>query len=472
LFVPLLRQLQLISAVAVLAMAPLIFHFSTEGTWNFARQREEAAYSGRFYMAQAEAMTQGRLDVNRHDIEAECWERAGGPPLPPENCHGYFGLTPSIVRLPFLPILWRLGSALTPLYIGIALLLSYFAALRLLARSIIDFADPETRRSWLLGYFIVGAIALGPGGSLLFLSRPAVYEEAAAWGVAFFLLALDRVWSWHRTQRTRSLWFGVIFAIASANARPTTVSACMALGVVVGVLGLGRPRPRVFAAAICLSLLPLATAAGVFWLKLRSPFPDLVLNEQVPETPRWEAILSRTGGATRGLQFAPTELVTYFRPDGVFWQHKWPYANFAFPHKDILWLPPLRQGSAYVERMSTLTTTMPMPWIVNVWALVCLGGAAKRWASFPRTERLFAAGLFASAAAMIVLTVTTTTLANRYISDFFPMAVVGLAIGHRAILPTLGRRPLLGMLATVVAILLVAWSVIVTFLLTTRIVFF
>jgi hypothetical protein len=137
-----------------------------------------------------------------------------------------------------------------------------------------------------------------------------------------------------------------------------------------------------------------------------------------------------------------------------------------------LWLPPLRQGAAYVERMSTLTTTMPMPWIVNVWALVCLGGAAKRWASFPRTERIFAGGLFASAAAMIVLTVTTTTLANRYMSDFFPMAVVGLAIGHRAILPTLGRRPLLRMLATVVAILLVAWSVIVTFLLTTRIVFF
>jgi hypothetical protein len=451
-------------------MAPLIFHFSTEGTWNFARQREEAAYSARFYMAQAEAMTHGRLDVNRHEIEGECWERAAGPPLPPENCHGYFGLTPSLVRLPFLPILSRLGSALTPLYIGIALLLSYFAALRLLARSIIDFADPETRRSWLLGYFIVGAIALGPGGSLLFLSRPAVYEEAAAWGVAFFLLALDRVWSWHRTHNTRSLWFAVIFAIASANARPTTVTACMALGVLVGVLGLGRPR--VFAAAVCLSLVPLATAAGVFWLKLRSPFPDLVLNEQVPETPRWDVILSRTGGATRGLQFAPTELVTYFRPDGVFWQHEWPYANFGFPHKDILWLPPLRRHAAYVERMSTLTTTMPMPWIVNVWALVCLGGTAKRWASFPQTERIFAAGLFASAAAMIVLTVTTVALTNRYLSDFFPMAVVGLAIGHRAILPTLGRHPFLGVLATVVAILLVAWSVIVTFLLTTRIVFF
>ena len=103
--------------------------------------------------------------------------------------------------------------------------------------------------------------------------------------------------------------------------------------------------------------------------------------------------------------------------------------------------------------------------------MVCLGGRAKRWASFPRAERIFAAGLFASAAAMVVLTVTTVALTNRYLSDFFPLAVVGLAIGHRAILPTLGRHPLLGALATAVAILLVAWSVIVTFLLTTRVVF-
>ena len=226
-------QLRTISWIALLVMIPVVLFFTTEGTWNLRKQRVEGGYSGRFFMAQAEAMTYGRLNVERNEIQGECFDRYF-------RCYGYMGLTPSLLRLPFLGVLHRLGSALTPLYLGVAVLLSYWGALQLLMGSLVEAADPERPRALVLGYAAAAALALGPGSTLLFLTRPAVFEEAAAWGVAFFLLALGRVWVWYRSQDSRTLILAVLFAILSANARPTAAPACGVLGLLVA--GLWRCR--------------------------------------------------------------------------------------------------------------------------------------------------------------------------------------------------------------------------------------
>jgi hypothetical protein len=242
-------------------------------------------------------------------------------------------------------------------------------------------------------------------------------------------------------------------------------------------------RRRVLVAALCLSLLPALTAGGVFWLKLRTPIPSLLLNEQFSREPHWRAIRQRNGDRTSGLVFAPTELVAYFRPDAVTRRGEWPFFDFRFPEEPILWVPPLPEGGAYVERFTSLTATMPLPWIVNLLVAAWLGLAAWRLAvagrggasssrasTLTREQWILRTGLLASAAAMAVLIVTTVGITNRYLTDFFATSVVGVALGHRVILPLLARRPIVSVATGLVALLLVGWSIVVTLSLTMRLV--
>jgi hypothetical protein len=463
-------------------MIPMVFYFTTEGTWDLAKVRPESGYAGVFFMAQAQAITHGRLDVERRDIPNECFDWK-------LRCYGYFGVTPSLLRLPFLPILQRLGTALTPLYLGIAIMLAYWGALRLLERSLVESTDPARPRALVLGYAIAGSLALGPGGTLLFLTRPGVYEEALAWSTAFFVLTLERVWAWYRSRNPRTLIVAVLFGIAAANARPTAASACGVLGVVVAVLSCfgaspavveeattGDPRlvvgprrggRRVTIAATCLAVLPGLTAGGVFSLKFSTPVPDLRLNEQVPETPSWRAILLTNGDRTTGFLFTPTALVAYFRPDSVVRREAWPFFDFRWP-EEPMWVPPLPRGGAYVEPVASLTNTMPLPWALNVMVALWLATSVGRLSP---EQWIFAAGLLASAVAMTLLTVTWVTISNRFLGDFFAISAVGVALGHRVVFPLLRERPIPSGAVGLAALLLVAWSVLVTLALNTWLVF-
>lgn len=473
----LVRQLRLIPLVAVLVMAPVVFYFTSRATWDPRQQNNDGGWSAGFFMAQANAILHARLDVEPGAIHAECFRRE-------TRCYGYFGVTPSVLRIPVLGILRWFRSAFTPLYLAVAILLAYWAALKLLQRSLSASPTLDRPPRLVFGYAILGAIALGPGGTLMFVTRPAVFEEAIAWSLAFVLLALNWVWAWVARERS-SLVPAVLFGIAAANARPTAALACGVLGLVVAALGYrsGRPSRRVLAAALCMSLLPGLTAGAVFWLKLRTPMPSPMLNEQIQQAPHWRDILRTNGQRTMSLIFTPTEIVAYFRPDAVTRRSEWPLFDFRFPPDPILWVPPLPENGVYYERVTSLTATMPLPWLVNLivfgwlgrfgWDAVRGNTQALRQPAAPTgTDMLLAAGLLASAAAMIVLVITTLGITNRYLSDFYPTSVVGLAIGHQAIIPYLARRPVAAAVAGLVGLALVGWSVVVTLSLTSMLVFY
>jgi len=182
-------------------------------------------------------------------------------------------------------------------------------------------------------------------------------------------------------------------------------------------------------------VLPGLTAAGVFWLKLRTPIPSVLLEKQVQEAPHWRAILQRNGGRTAGLMFTPTALAAYFRPDAVTRHPDWPFFDFRFPQQPILWVPPLPAGGAYVEPVASVTATMPLPWIVTLAVAIWLGVEAWRLADTDRRrgassslspvltseQWILAAGLLTSAAAMVALTVTLPV--------FLPLAIAVVAGG-------------------------------------------
>ena len=384
--------------------------------------------------------------------------------------------------------------------IGVAVMLAYWGALQLLFRSLRE-AGPA-HPCLTLGYAVIGALALGPGGTLLFLTRAGVYEEAIAWGVAFFMLALDRVWAWYRTGRRRALVMAVIFGVAAANARPSAAPACVVLGLMVVALSRwqvsratsGAPaaadavtrggRRFVLAAALCLVLLPGLSAAGVFWLKFGTPLPDIRLNEQIANAPWWVDIRHRNGDHTAGLIFLPTELVVYLRPDAVTFSRTWPFVDFRFPIEPILWVPPLPAGGAYTnkfEPFTSATAMMPLPWLVTVSVAIWLGVSGWRmrhrrppaWgiSHLSPPDWIVAVGSLASAAGMVALVVTTIGITNRYLGDFYAITAVGMAVGPRVLLPLLGARPRFVAPFVLVAVPLVAWSMFAIFALNFRLVF-
>jgi len=469
-------RLRAIAWIAVLVMVPLVFYFTTEGTWDLTKQRNDGGWSGGFFRAQAESMlVHARLDVDQLDLLSECLRRGN-------RCYGYFGLTPSLVRLPFLGIQRYFHSALTPLFLGVAVLLAYWAALQLLLRSLRQAAVAGQPRGAVLAYAIVGALVLGPGSSLMFITRPAVYEEAIAWGIAFFLIAVNQVWGW-LAREVRSLVPAVIFAVGAANARPTLAAACGVLGLVVaGLAYLREPGRRLPRAALAICLLPGLTAAGVLYLKVRSPFPDHHLSEMMTKAPHWRVILNRNGDRTAGLMFAPTELFAYFRPDALTRTDKWPFLDFRDWQEMMVYLPPLPQGGAYVERFTSLTVTMPLACLIDLGVAVWIAAGAWRWrrsggharsaiAPLTREEWILAAGSFVSAASMVLFTVTTVGITNRYLADFYPLSAVALPLGAYLILPFCTRRPVAGVLTGIAAVLLTGWSIVVTQALTWRLLF-
>jgi hypothetical protein len=470
-------QLRAIARFALLVMVPLVFYFTTEGTWDLTKQRNDGGWSGGFFKAQAESMlVHARLDVDQLDLLSECLRRGN-------RCYGYFGLTPSLVRMPFLGIQRYFHSALTPLFLGVAVLLAYWAALQLLQRSLRHVAAAGQPRFAVLGYAIVGALALGPGSSLMFLTRPAVYEEALAWGIAFFLIAVNQVWRW-LAREVRSLVPTVLFAIGAANARPTLAAACGVLGLAVAALAyLREPGRRLPVAALAICVLPGLTAAGVLYLKVRSPFPDHHMSEMMTKAPHWRIILNRNGDRTAGLMFAPTELFAYLRPDALTRTTTWPFFDFREWQEMMVYLPPLPEGGAYVERFSSLTVTMPLACLIDLAVAVWLAAAARRmwrlWRArdgvavppFTRDEWLLAAGSFVGAASIVLFTVTTVGITNRYLADFYPLSAVAFALGAYLIVPLCTRRPAAGALMGIGAVLLTGWSIAVTLALTWRLLF-
>ena len=153
-------------------------------------------------------------------------------------------------------------------------------------------------------------------------SLPWVYHEVYLWAMAsvvgslYWLLRVIR-----RPTLTATSWLFVFVLIASLTRTTGGWAMCLAT-LAAGVwLASGRLHPdrrRMAAAVIGAAVLPWVAAIVVNYLKFRHPFL-FPLQDQVwtqLNAHRREA-LDANGGSLVGLQFLPTSIVNYLRPDGL-----------------------------------------------------------------------------------------------------------------------------------------------------------
>jgi hypothetical protein len=381
-----------------------------------------------FFSAQARSMMMGHFYVNETgDMPGECY-------IYENKCFGYFGITPSLLRMPFLFFRRELNFTSTSLIVAITLgIIASFLLLDKVA-SLLNFWNNNSNRSSKLQYALA-LVAVGPGSLFLQLTRPAGQWESIAWGSTFSTLGIFSIVSWFLSRKNLHLVISFIFFTLAANARITNglIALAVALTCLVPVSREGTSRSK--RTIGCLSLvgvLPTLSALIVLYLKFDTFFPKLTLHVQVPEGQNWAQILDINGGKTVGIAFVLTNLVTYFRPDSLVLTNFTDLVTLRPTYFPVLHIPPLNKGGMWNEPTASVTNIMP------VFVLMALYLFKSRFKSVMKRKKSnlntispidFVTRVALACFAGLIVTLTFVTSSNRYLGDFLPGASLVTIVG-------------------------------------------
>lgn len=400
------------------ATAFVSFWLATGKTWNPDYSLTQEEFNANFFRQQAISLLNGHFDVPGSGFAwTECHWVEG-------KCLGYFGVTPSALRLPVIAF-GSNGPNLTPLLIAIAILLTMWAVLDLLLRLLERLIpDPGERRVPAISAVLVATLLLGVGSTLTFLTRPRIYHEAIVWMIAFLLVAMNFTYRWLVHRRRRDLVVVFIAAVVSANARPSSAFSAIALGVgilVVLFLDRRRCRPNVVDGVLAggLALLPFASSLGILWLKFGT-FTEQWQYYSVSWMPRVRYFNNDT---FQGLRFFPTNLVNYLRPDSIGFSASSPWVIEQVPErKPPIVISPIVEPGIVVEPVVSLTNSMTVPLLLTIGMSVAVLFGLVR---MDRTDKRAFIVLVISAAFCSIPVLTLFSLSTRYLGDFYPLMAIG-----------------------------------------------
>jgi hypothetical protein len=416
------------AATGTIAFAGTI-SFGTFQLW----QRDTFA---EFFDYQAVSLLQGRLDVPGEAIGGEAFVFDG-------KNYGYFGLTPALLRVPFVIYdvgLGRLTRVFMVAYFAGTLLAAYL--LLRAVKSILGYGD-EPPSPWATLSFI-GAIGLG--STLPYLGSLAyVYHEAILGGVVF------AVWAcWcalrHYAAPEGRWWLGsLVCGVLSVHARPPTglFALCFlaAVGVVV-VIQRRRDRTsplRRQGAIAVLCGVGVLSFSGVSYLKFRT-FEGCPLRYNVQYD---AARLARIDGKQFHLANLGINLEHYLFGPNFRLEPRFPYFFLIRGLRYDEWL-----GSKIDYHEPTLGVPYAMP---ALFALATLGGLAA-WRRYP-AQRLLIAGTWVAGMPMSLAMLTAIAFTHRYTADFCPLLITAAAFGTAGLEPGTGRRRVVARTAVAFAVL-------------------
>jgi hypothetical protein len=280
-----------------------------------------------------------------------------------------------------------------------------------------------------------------------------LYQEAIVWSIAFVMLAVNCYWRWLHSDNNRCLWLSVFFCIFAAGARPTTVFVGVVIGFSLFIAHRKRAsfRSNIAMATLGFIILPALFSFGTLFIKFGQPSPP----------PRaWNNPTNNPQGGTfvcgqlfeSHPKFMPTSLFANFRPDAVRLYRDWPNVRFRFNicdgpnHPTYLW--PLKVGDMHVEKTTSLTNTMPIP---------LLGAGIALYASI-RRRRANELAILVATATIGLLSSSIVGMSARYLGDYYPLLVVGLAMSS-SIVESAKRKSTLVAL-TCAVLVLIPWSLV------------
>jgi hypothetical protein len=435
----------------------------SEGTWNLFRWGRQSD----LYDAQARSLLDGTFAMDQRVLGIESFGRG-------DQHFMYFGPIPAVLRLPVVAATRHLDGRLAAASMLLALVVATAALLglgwRIRCRVLTDRVGVAADETLAVSRFEAVSVAvtffaiLG-GSSLLYASsRTWVYHEAIFWGMALTLASLCSLLAWldvnparaaattsdkvtdvpddlmdgHLTHRThRHLVSASVLAMLALLTRPSVGGGALAvIGIVAGrelalqlIAAVRRRRergsgdtssPRSWDRIIYIGVvvMPVVAYSVVNWIKFRRlfgvPFDQqgfTLLNERRRE------MLAANGGTLFNVDFVPTNIFTYLRPDLIGFGQAFPYIYPVRPSTTI--------GSPFfdlIDLTAGVPTTMPL-----LLVLGAVGATATLRRTNPRVRALWP--LLAGCALGTVPVLAIGYLANRYQSDFLPLLVIAALIG-------------------------------------------
>jgi hypothetical protein len=385
---------------------------------------------GTFYDLQAKAMLAGHLWLPKGAIGIEAFVHDGRE-------YTYFGIFPSLIRIPFLLLAPSLDGRMTAPSILVAWLVTgLFSALlvwrvRVLGRGDIALGRGEASALGILVASITG------GSALVYLAAtPWVYDEDFAWSVALTVASLFAlVGVLERPSRRRFVGAGVAVLLTSLDRAPPAYGCeIAAIGIAIWfATRRGDPRRWTLAAsALAVGLIPLVVAGAVNTAKFGSPFA-LPMASQVwtSVNAHRRAFLAANGGRAFSLRFLPSTLAAYMNPAGLSFSSVFPY--IAMPTT-----PAQAVAGAVLDQTyptAAIPASMPLLFLLGCWGVVTQ--VRRRPAGRLHLARLPLLGAAAGCAGVLLW----GYIAGRYLADFIPFLLLASAVGLIDIWRRLAQRP-------------------------------
>jgi hypothetical protein len=411
------RRFTIASLVGV-AVAGVPFLWILWGTWRAPSFLRFLTYEANFYDIQARSMLHGTLTIPTGAIGVEGFVHGG-------HTYTYFGLFPSILRLPILAVTHSLDAHLTTPSILVAWLASaaFFILLAWRVRILVR-GDAAVGWAEAASFGILTTTFLAGSAFLWLASTPYVFSEDLAWSVAltvgslFCLLGVIDRPSWGRVVAA-----GVLM-IAANQDRSTTGWATAVGALFIGVWFLvgrgGDDRKRWGLPVIGAGVLAVALASLVNYAKFGMLF-GLPIDQQVYSMVNAyrRRFLASNHNSEVGTAFIPSNLLAYLRPDGI-------QVTTVFPFITLPASPAPAVGGVFFDRLyrtASLPSSMPLLFGLSFWGLMS--------AFRPRpphkvalTRLLLLAAGSAGAALMI-----WGYIGPRYLADFLPFMAIGATVG-------------------------------------------
>lgn len=385
--------------------------------WGPLNPFRPALLEDNYYDLQARAMFHGKMSVAAGSLGLEGFIHDG-------RTYTYFGLFPSVLRMPVLAVTNSLDGKLTPSAILLAWLLTglftslLFWRVRYLVRG-----DSVMGRLEATGYGVLIATVMGGTVWMLLASEPYTFNEDLAWSICltigslFMLLGVIQRPTWRRVIAS-----GLLILCANLDRSTTGWAVAVGAGFIAVWFLLGRGGPanrRWFLPVLAAGLIPVLISCIVNYAKFGVWF-GVSNTEQV-----WTHVnayrrrfLAANHGAEEGLIFVRTNLATYFRPDGL-------SISRVFPFITLPTRPPTALGGVLFDRLyrtDSITASTPLLFLLSIWGLItafrprAIGQVAK-------TRLLLLAAGSACAALML-----WGYISPRYLGDFVPFLALASAV--------------------------------------------
>lgn len=421
---------------AVAGFAVVLFLLSATQMWPGSRH-----FSDDFFDAQTRSWLSGRWDVPIEVVGGEGFSTDTGTQI-------YFGITPSLLRVPVLAVTDRFDGKLTQLseMLALGVIAAVTSRLMWTARTLL--APDDDGDSWYAaatGGLLVALVA-GCSSATFLAAQSTVFGEATLWSVALALASADQLARFLLVPSMRRAIAAAALAGLSLNTRLTVGVGAMVPVALVAVIALLSARPRFD--RLGATLVPDARSVRRFGIPILAVLGLFVAINFGANAARfghpWKIpyerqILFRVDKDRLALYqessgpFSPgyfvTDVVGYLRPDGIR-VAPFPAVSFRDTRETFIRIQPPN----IVEPTASLPSAMP-----GLFLLAVVGGVTLTRRVADRRARVlaFRAPVLGGAIGALFL-LNYTSLAHRYTGDFLPLLVVLGALGaaRASVLPS------------------------------------